>query len=99
VAVAAMLQSGHDNRVYDVTGPEALSPTDLAALAGDQVEVVSVTDDEYVAGLVAANLSEPLAHGLSSFGAGIREGYFATVTNVVHDLTGRPATSLTTLLA
>ncbi|MDX6337995.1 MAG: hypothetical protein QOG05_5335 [Streptosporangiaceae bacterium] len=98
VAVAAMLQSGHDSRAYDVTGPEALGTADLAALAGDQVEVVSVTDEEYVGGLVAANLSESLARGLASFGAGIREGYFATVTNVVPDLTGRPATSLTTLL-
>jgi NAD(P)H dehydrogenase (quinone) len=99
VAVAAMLQSGHENQAYDVTGPEALGPTDLAALAGDQVKVVPVTDDEYVAGLVTAGLPEPLARGLASFGAGIREGYFAAVTNVVQDLTGRPATSLTTLLA
>ncbi|MDX6417888.1 MAG: hypothetical protein QOG28_2508, partial [Trebonia sp.] len=99
VAVAAMLQNGHDDRSYDVTGPAALGAADLATLAGDQVEVVPVTDEEYVAGLVAANLPESLARGLASFGAGIREGYFAAVTNVVHDLTGRPATSLATLLA
>jgi NAD(P)H dehydrogenase (quinone) len=99
VAVAAMLESGHDNRAYDVTGPAALGAADLATLAGDQVEVVPVTDEEYVAGLVAANLPESLARGLASFGAGIREGYFAAVTNVVHDLTDRPATSLATLVA
>jgi NAD(P)H dehydrogenase (quinone) len=99
VAVAAMLESRHENYAYDVTGPEALGAADLAALAGDHVEVVSVTDDEYVVGLVAANLPEPLARGLASFGTGIREGYFATATNVVHDLTGRPAASLTSLLA
>lgn len=99
VAVAAMLQNGHDNHAYDVTGPAALGAADLATLAGDQVEVVPVTDEEYVAGLVAANLPESLARGLASFGAGIREGYFAAVTNVVHDLTGRPATSLAAMLA
>ncbi|MGD0554112.1 MAG: NAD(P)H-binding protein [Streptosporangiaceae bacterium] len=99
VAVAAMLQSGHENQAYDVTGPEALGAADLAALAGDHVEVVPVTDDEYVAGLIAANLPEPLARGLASFGAGIRDGHFAAVTNVVHDLAGRPAASLTSLLA
>ncbi|MDX6340614.1 MAG: hypothetical protein QOH87_752 [Trebonia sp.] len=97
-AVAAMLAGGHGNQAYDVTGPEALGAADLAALAGDLVEVVPVTDDEYVAGLLAANLPEPLARGLASFGAGIREGYFADVTKVVQDLTGRPATSLSTLL-
>lgn len=99
VAVAAMLQSGHENQACDVTGPEALGAADLAALAGDHVEVVPVTDDEYVAGLIAANLPEPLARGLATFGAGIRDGYFAAVTNVVRDLAGRPATSLTSLLA
>lgn len=97
-AVAAMLAGGHENQAYDVTGPEALSAAGLAALAGDQVEVVSVTDNEYVAGLVAANLPEPLARGLASFGAGIREGYFADVTKVVQDFTGRTAASLTSLL-
>lgn len=68
VAVAAMLQSGHENQACDVTGPEALGAADLAALAGDHVEVVPVTDDEYVAGLIAANLPEPLARGLATFG-------------------------------
>jgi NAD(P)H dehydrogenase (quinone) len=97
-AVAAMLAGGDGNQAYDVTGPEALGAADLAALAGDLVEVVPVTDDEYVAGLIAANLPEPLARGLASFGAGIREGYFSDVTKVVQDLTGRPATSLGTLL-
>jgi NAD(P)H dehydrogenase (quinone) len=97
-AVAAMLAVGHENQAYDVTGPEALGAADLAALAGDRVEVVPVTDDEYVAGLLAANLPEPLARGLASFGAGIREGYFADVTKVVEALTERPATSLSTLL-
>jgi NAD(P)H dehydrogenase (quinone) len=98
-AVAAMLRGGLDNQAWDVTGPEALGAADLAALAGEEVEVVPVTDDEYAAGLVAANLPEPLARGLASFGAGIREGYFAEVTNVVGDLTGRPAAALTALLA
>jgi NAD(P)H dehydrogenase (quinone) len=97
-AVAAMLAGGDGNQAYDVTGPEALGAADLAALAGDLVEVVPVTDDEYVAGLIAANLPEPLARGLASFGAGIREGYFSDVTKVVQDLTGRPATSLGALL-
>ena len=97
-AVAAMLAGGDGNQAYDVTGPEALGAADLAALAGDLVEVVPVTDDEYVGDLIAANLPEPLARGLASFGAGIREGYFSDVTKVVQDLTGRPATSLGTLL-
>lgn len=99
VAAAAMTQDSPANQVYDVTGPEAFSAADLAMLAGDNVEVVSVTDDEYAAGLLSADLPESLARGLTSFGASIREGYLATISPVVADVTGQPATSLRSLLA
>jgi len=99
VAVAAMLHDGQENQAYDVTGPASLGAADLAALAGAEMRVVQVSDEEFADGLVAAHLPAPLARGLASFGAGIRDGYFATVTGTVPDLTGRPATALATLLA
>jgi NAD(P)H dehydrogenase (quinone) len=56
---AAVLTSDsidHDYRTYDVTGPAALAPADLAAiyaeLGGRPVEPVLVDDDSYVARLV-----------------------------------------------
>jgi NAD(P)H dehydrogenase (quinone) len=102
VAAAALVR---DDLVgaFDVTGPQALTAADLARLAGElsgtEVAVVQVDDDERIAGLRAAGLPEPLARGLASFGAAIRGGYLATASTTVADLTGRPATPLSDLLA
>lgn len=97
-AAAAVVLSGdgHANQAYDITGPEALSGADLAALAselsGTPVEAVAVDDDTFVGILVEyAGLPEPVAQFIASFGRAGREGQLATVSNAVEDLTGRPA--------
>jgi NAD(P)H dehydrogenase (quinone) len=97
-AVAVLTTDGHDNKSYDITGPEALSASDLAALAGPAVEVVNVDDDAYVSALVGAGLPTPVAQLLASFGAATRGGYLETVSSAVHELTGRPPTPLNQLL-
>ena len=80
-AAAAALLLPDPAQVYDVTGPDGVSSQDLAALAGtlggSPVEVVDVTDEEYVAGLVAAGLPAPVAQLLASFGTAAREGFMA----------------------
>ncbi|GAA3601172.1 SDR family oxidoreductase [Kineosporia mesophila] len=101
-AGAVLAQGGHENRAYDVTGPQALTADDLAALAtrrsGREVEVVHLDDDAYTAALREAGLPEPVAHLLATFGAATRGGYLSTVTPVVADLTGRGPTALAELL-
>jgi NAD(P)H dehydrogenase (quinone) len=102
VAVAALVQDGHDDVAYDVTGPEALGPDDLAALAADlggtPVDVVRVDDDALVRGMIGAGLPEEVARVVASFGASARLGHLERVTTTVADLTGRPPTSLATVL-
>jgi NAD(P)H dehydrogenase (quinone) len=97
-AVAVLTTDGHENKAYDITGPQSLSARDLAALAGPAVEVVNVDDDAYVSALVGAGLPTPVAQLLASFGAAARGGYLETVSSAVHDLTGRPPTPLNQLL-
>ena len=97
VAAAALVQDGHENVAYDVTGPDAIGADDLAALAskvsGSEVTVVQVDDATLSAGLVEhAGLPDFVADLLASFGAATRQGYLGEVTTVVEDLTGRPAT-------
>ncbi len=98
VAAAVLTQDGHEGRAYDVTGPEALSAADLVALAreigGRDVELVSVDDAEFMAGLRAAGLPDEVAELVTSFGAATRGGFLANVSSVVADLTGRTPTSL-----
>ena len=97
-AAAVLTQDGHEDRAYDITGPEAVSATGFVALAreiaGREVELVDVDDAAYAAGLRAAGLPDVAAELITSFGASIRDGFLATVSSAVPDLTGRPATPL-----
>lgn len=102
VAVGVLTGEGHENQAYDVTGPEALTAEDLAALAtakrGEPVELIHVDDAAYAAGLESAGLPDFIAQLMASFGASTREGYLARVTDVVASVGGRAATSLRSLV-
>lgn len=94
-AAAVVSGDGHANQAYDITGPEALSGADLAAIAselsGTPVEAASVDDETFVGILVEyAGLPEWLAQFLASFGRAGREGQLSTVSNTVEELTGNP---------
>src|SRR5204862_454031 len=56
VAGAVLTSEGHDGKIYDVTGPEALSAGDVAALFADVggrlVEPLPVDDDAFGPGAV-----------------------------------------------
>src|SRR4029077_1394194 len=77
---------GHDGRVYDVTGPELHSASRLAALYGELggrgVAAISLSDDDFVAGL-SGNVDSDDDHArygarlVASLGRSIREGYMA----------------------
>ncbi len=83
-AAAALTGPGHKNRVYDITGPELIGPRELAAAAS----------------AVAGKPIEIVAANADASGA--RRGFggpsFAVVSEDFARLTGRPATSVRTLL-
>ena len=102
-AAEVLAGDGHANKAYDITGPEALSGFDLAALASEisdkQVEPVSVDDDTLVSILVEhAGLPEFIAQFLASFGRAAREGQLGLVSDDFERLTGRPPARFRTLL-
>jgi NAD(P)H dehydrogenase (quinone) len=99
VAAAVVAGEGHEGQAYGITGPEAVSAYDLAALAGRPVEVVQVDDDQLIAGMIGAGVPEPGARVLATFHRAAREGSLATVTTAVEDLTGRPPRSIRDVLA
>ncbi len=104
-AVGVLTQGGHENKAYDITGPELLSfPKAVAMaseLAGKPIAYRPVTDDEMFAYFdslgVPRHASDDPAIGpnpLSSddmvtFGQSIREGYFNVLTDHVKMITGR----------
>lgn len=97
-AAAVLTQDDHEGKTYDITGPEAIGPKDVAALAAEigrrPVEVVSVDDDALVAGMIEAGVPEAAARIGLSFVVAAREGFLERVTSAVEDLTGKAPTSL-----
>ena len=101
-AAAVLIQDGHEGKVYDITGPQALTGADLAALAsefgGCDVEFVDVDDQAFATGLRTAGLPPEVAELVTSFGTSTRNGYLANVSTAVADLTGREPAALADVL-
>jgi NAD(P)H dehydrogenase (quinone) len=101
-AAAVLASAGHENKSYDITGPQSVSAEELAALAGEiagrKIEVVHVDDDAFVAGLTGAGLPEEAARLYASFGASTRGGFLESVSSAVENLTGEAPRSLRTVL-
>jgi NAD(P)H dehydrogenase (quinone) len=83
-AAAVLTTPGHDNKAYDITGPELVGPREVAAAAsavtGKKIEVVP---------------PDPNAPPARQFGGPALE----VTSSAVADLTGRPATSVRELFA
>ena len=77
-AAAVLTIEGHEDKAYDITGPETLSQGDVAALlsevSGRPVEAVAVDDEAFIQGLTAAGVREPTAREFASYGRASREG-------------------------
>ncbi len=101
-AAGALVSREVDDSALDVTGPRALDAQDMVRLAAGvgarPVEVQLLDDDAYTASLVTAGVPEPLAVGLASFGAAIRLGHLAAVTDTVRRLSGAAPTPIEALL-
>jgi NAD(P)H dehydrogenase (quinone) len=102
-AAAVLVQDDHEDQAYDITGPDAVGPRELAALAtelgGRPVAVVQVEDDALIAGMVGGGMPEAVARVVASFPAAAREGLLGSVSSAVEDLTGTPARSLSDVVA
>ena len=107
VAAAVLAADGHRNAIYDVTGPQAFTAAELAALYGKlgrrRVTAVELDDAAFVAGMIgSAGDDDHARYGaelVASFGRSIRAGYLASCTTAVATLTGRPARTLEQVLA
>jgi uncharacterized protein YbjT (DUF2867 family) len=106
VAAAVLTEPGHVGAHYDVTGPEALSYSDVAVklttAMGRPISYVDVPDGAVRNALVGAGLTEWFAGALVGLYQDYRrsgtDGYAARITDTVKRLTGRPPRSLDDLL-
>jgi uncharacterized protein YbjT (DUF2867 family) len=107
VAAVVLTEPGHAGQAYDVTGPEALSYTDVAAALtrslGREVRYVDAPDDAVRQALAGYGLDPWFVEALIGLYQDYRrssvDGYAAEVTDTVQRLTGRAPRTLAGLLS
>lgn len=102
-AAAALTRPWNDDRAtYDITGPEALTLEELAALASDvlarPIRVVHLSPEELAANLKSAGLPNSLIALMLSMDATNNAGLLAGTSDAVKTLTGRKPRALSDFL-
>ncbi|WP_462156169.1 SDR family oxidoreductase [Pseudoalteromonas piscicida] len=102
-AATVLSSSGHDNSVYELAGDNAFTIKGLAQAVSKhtQVEVKAkfVSEEEYLAYLVALGVPAAFAALLVDAEAQAQQGYLATQSNALSQLIGRPTTTVAQSLA
>jgi NAD(P)H dehydrogenase (quinone) len=94
VAAAVLTGTGHAGRIYEVTGPQALTRAEIVSLLGELsgrvLQVQEIGDETMIRAYEGAGIPESFARLLTSIGEAVRAGYYEEVTSAVLDITGRP---------
>lgn len=97
-AAAGALVSATGRQVLEITGPEALTQDDIAAIAseltGRSVTHVNIPPEALRQGMLQSGLPPFIVDALINFDIAAAEGRHAIVTSVVNDLAGTPPTSV-----
>jgi NAD(P)H dehydrogenase (quinone) len=109
-ATEVLVQDGHENRAYDITGPELFTIAEALALAselaGKPIVVEPVDDEAMFAHFdslgIPRHASDDVPEGpipwcstdMVTFGQSIREGYFDVLTDHVQKITGQAPKTL-----
>ena len=101
VAVEALTGSGHEGRLYEVTGPQSLSFAEMASLLsevhGREVQYLPVGFDEFHAA-VAAEAGPDVATMLTELCREVFDGRNESVASGVLEALGRPPRNARTVL-
>jgi len=103
-AAAAALNSDFTaRRTLEVTGAEALSRKEIAAIAGElagtEIEYISVPLEGVIDGMASSGMPRPLAEIFASFDTATAQGGFEVATTAFEVLTGKKPTSVQEFLS
>lgn len=94
VAVEVLLSGEHQGKVYELTGPEALSHQEIAEVLGEatgkQIDFVDVPEETVRQAMLAHHTPVPIADAILELYATYKAGKSANVTDTVQEVTGRP---------
>ncbi|WP_394149850.1 SDR family oxidoreductase [Vibrio maritimus] len=93
VVVTALTQSGHENQTYLISGPEALTFAEQAAIltevSGKQIDYIAVPQEAAESAMKGAGMDNWTAEKLAEIMAWFGEGHYASVTDTVERVTGK----------
>jgi uncharacterized protein YbjT (DUF2867 family) len=97
VAAAALTESGHTGKIYDITGPEALTHAEMASQLSDalgrDIAFVDTPEQAMRDALLGLGIPSWQTDGLIEDYAHYRRGEASTISPAVRDVTGRPPRS------
>jgi len=93
-----LLQNGHENKIYEITGSELYSYEEVAKalseLSGKNITYTDVDAAELSKQLKQAGVPEGLQFIITGFATDIKNGHFANVSKDLENLLGRKPASL-----
>lgn len=93
VAVALLTEDGHSHRVYELSGPRALTyaeaVAEIAAASGRAMRYETVTREQFLAELSTEGVPDALAEELAALFTFVDEGHLSPVATGVRDVLGR----------
>jgi uncharacterized protein YbjT (DUF2867 family) len=99
VAAACLTHDSHNNQVYELTGPEPLSPLDqvaiLSQVLGRDLRYAESDPADMLAQMVSYGMPEELAHAIIEQFRSTLEPYNSKPTGDITTVTSRPARSFT----
>lgn len=95
VAAEALTGEGHAGKGYGLTGPEALTGQDIAAIlsevTGRSITSAPLAPDEAKAAMISGGMQDEVAAAMVELASIAPKGYLAGIETTVSDVLGRPA--------
>jgi len=102
-AVETLLGKGHENRIYELTGPVAVDGLQIAGAlskaVGKEIKAVEASPESFRAFFRASGMPEYAVEGLSSLYEAAGAGEYRMVSKDAEALIGRPTTSVLEFVA
>lgn len=100
VAIAALTETGHEGKIYDLTGPQALTHTEVAHYLSDaigrKITFANIPPDTMLNTLLSVHFPTWQAEGLIEDYAHYRRGEASVVASGVQNATGKAPRSFET---
>lgn len=103
VAAEALTGSGHAGKGYGLTGPEALTGEEVAAVlseaTGRSITCAALSPDDAKAAMMAGGMQDEVAGAMVELASIAPKGYLGGIETTVSDVLGRPARRLRDFVA